>query len=174
MEIAFVRTENHQDRVYVRRTDGTEVSWSFPTYGNYIPHDLVHLVAETAFGLKNGFWGRVDAGIDIARINEIANRKGGPNKYAAFGPDGFELLTAEFLAGTHWSDATLSDEQIAADLVRSFPHLAPITAAKVATVRSAINRLCAIWTSLLPKGALRARFDTNDLEGSFSSIGTNS
>jgi hypothetical protein len=50
------------------------------------PHDLVHLVVEAAFGLAQGFWGRVDAGVDPAAIMAVANRKGGGNRYAGFGP----------------------------------------------------------------------------------------
>src|SRR5215470_10864063 len=112
MKIAFVRTQGMPDRVYVTRTDGTETSWSFPTFGSYVPHDLVHLVVETAFGLDQGFWGRVDAGIDVARINTEANRTGGANKYAKFGTDQSDLYLAEILAATRWADRTLSDEKL--------------------------------------------------------------
>src|SRR5215468_6359649 len=112
MKIAFVRTQGMPDRVYVTRTDGTETSWSFPTFGSYVPHDLVHLVVETAFGLSQGFWGRVDAGVDVARINAEANRTGGANKYANFGPDRSELYLAEVLAATRWADGTLTDEEL--------------------------------------------------------------
>src|SRR5262249_5593576 len=123
MEIAFVRTQGQADRMYVRRTDGTEVSWSFPTFGNYIPHDLVHLVVESAFGLKNGFWGRVDAGVDVARINAEANRIGGANKYAKYGPDQADLFVAEMLAATRWGDSTLSDSDLLAGILRSYSKL---------------------------------------------------
>src|SRR4051794_32338537 len=112
MKIAFVRTQGQLDRVYVTRTDGTETSWSFPAFGRYVPHDLVHLVVETAFGLSQGFWGRVDAGIDVARINAEANRTGGANKYAKFGSNQTDLSIAEILAATRWADQTLTDENL--------------------------------------------------------------
>src|SRR5258705_10073128 len=110
MEVSFVRTQGSPDRMYVRRTNGTEVSWSFPTFGSYIPHDLVHLVVEAAFNLRNGFWGRVDVGVDVARINADANRIGGPDKYAAYGSDQVDLMIAEMLAATRWGDSSLSDK----------------------------------------------------------------
>src|SRR5678816_2525104 len=102
MRIAFVRTAGKPDRVYVKRTSGTEVSWSFPTFGNDLPHDLVHLVVEAMFGVHQGFWARVDAGVDVARINAMANRQGGAGKYAAFGTDLSDLYLAEVLAAVPW------------------------------------------------------------------------
>ncbi len=46
MQVSFVRTAGARDRIYVRRTSGSEVSWEFPSYGDELPHDLVHLVVE--------------------------------------------------------------------------------------------------------------------------------
>src|SRR5215470_13391580 len=135
MEVSFVRSQGQRDRIYVRRTNGTEVSWVFPTFGNYIPHDLVHLVVEAAFGLRQGFWGRVDAGVDPARINAEANRMGGANKYAAYGPDQVELMIAEMLAATRWGDSTLSDEDLLAELLQKLPKLSPVNTERIAAVR---------------------------------------
>jgi hypothetical protein len=171
MEISFVRTQGSPDRVYARRTGGGQVSWAFPSYGGQVPHDLVHLLVETAFGLKNGFWGRVDAGVDVARLNADANRKGGPGKYAGFGPDQAELYIAEFLAGTRWRDAELTNVQLAAALARMLPRLAPVSTDRILSIRSTLDRLCARWAALVPKGTLEARFDPADLEKSFSELG---
>ncbi|EYF03497.1 hypothetical protein [Chondromyces apiculatus] len=74
LEASFVRVQGQHDRIYVHRGDGSEVSWTFPSAGHFLPHDLFHLVAEGAFGLRHGFWGRVGDGIDPARINDEANR----------------------------------------------------------------------------------------------------
>ena len=64
LNASFVRTVGDRDRIYVRRSDGSEVNWVFPTFGDAPPHDMIHLVVESAFGVTQGFWGRVDAGID--------------------------------------------------------------------------------------------------------------
>ena len=170
MEISFVRTQGERDRVYVRRTNGTEVSWAFPTFGNYIPHDLVHLVVETAFGLRNGFWGRVDAGIDVARINAEANRIGGANKYAGFGADQADLYAAEMLAATRWSDTEVQDQELLASIVRACPNLAPSPVERIAEVRWTISRLCTEWQTLVPKGTLRVTFDPADPLKSFKGL----
>jgi hypothetical protein len=104
MKVTFVRTRNAPDRFYVRRDDGSEVSWSFPTFGDALPHDLVHLIVEQMFGIPDGFWGRVAGGADPAKINAEANRKGGAlaNKYSAFGDDLRGIYLAESLAGLPW------------------------------------------------------------------------
>src|SRR5918999_3985156 len=102
LEATFVRTVGEKDRIYVTRSQGSTVSWVFATYGEALPHDLVHLVVESAFGIAEGFWGRVDAGTDPAAITHEANRKGGRDKYAAFGADQSQLQLAEALANVRW------------------------------------------------------------------------
>src|SRR5262245_15511481 len=104
-QVAFVRRQGERDRVHVKRPDTTERPWVFPTFGDMVPHDLVHLVVESAFGVRRGFWGRVDAGVDPGRVNAQANRAGGRDKYAGFGEDLRELYLAEGLAGAPWFDA---------------------------------------------------------------------
>src|SRR5262245_15116764 len=76
LKAAFVRTVGERDRVYVTRSDGSQVSWAFPSYGGALPHDLVHLVVESAFGLSQGFWGRVDAGAD-RRLRSLTDQWAG-------------------------------------------------------------------------------------------------
>lgn len=68
MRVSFVRTRGARDRIYATRDDGSEVSWSFPTYGEALPHDTVHLVVESILGLRQGFWGRVAAGCRAAGV----------------------------------------------------------------------------------------------------------
>jgi hypothetical protein len=77
LNASFVRTLGDRDRIYVSRSDRSEVSWAFPTYGDVPPHDMIHLIVESAFDVGQGFWGRVDAGIDPGRIMAQANRMGG-------------------------------------------------------------------------------------------------
>ncbi|HEV8325042.1 MAG TPA: hypothetical protein VG389_25735 [Myxococcota bacterium] len=173
MRIAFVRTHGQPDRVYVRRSAGGEVSWSFPTYGDGLPHDLVHLVVESAFGVREGFWGRVDAGADPARLNAQANRSGGADKYAGFGADQRDLLLAEVLAGLSWWVAELTDaDRVSAARdacakvgVTPPPSVAP---AAMAAVRATLERLGARWRALLPKGSLELAYDPAHPERGFT------
>ena len=150
MDATFVRVPGARDRIYVRRSDGTEVSWDLATYGDNVPHDLVHLVVESAFGLQRGFWGLVDSGIDPARVNAVANRQGGADKYAAFGGDQREILLAEALA------AALSQtlEEPSAVLERQGVQL-ELDEGVVERVRAELRSLTALWRS---EGKVRMRF----------------
>jgi len=176
MSISFVRTQGSPDRVYVRRSTGGETSWSFPTYGDELPHDLVHLVVEAAFGLKRGLWARVDEGVDIARINEQANRMGGPNKYAALGEDQRELYLSEGLAAVPWLHPELADgdplralREACARLDLAVPE--SLTPARMDEVRAKLAALRERWRALVPKGALVLAFDPAQPGPSFSKFG---
>jgi hypothetical protein len=118
LTVTFVRKAGSPDHVYVRRPDGSETGWSFPSYGDGLPHDLVHLVVESHFGLRDGFWGRVASGVDAARINADANRRGGKDKYSGFGDDLSELYLAEALANARWLDSQATDDERLEDIAR--------------------------------------------------------
>ena len=163
MNIRFVRIAGQADRIYVRRSNGSELGWEFPTFGNEIPHDMVHLVVETMFGLRNGFWGRVDAGVDPKTVNEIANRRGGANKYAAFGDDLRDLYLAEALAGLSWAlrELTPADRHALFLSLCEKQSIAPpeaVTAESLAKVEVRLNELRAQWRRLIPKGTLELTF----------------
>jgi hypothetical protein len=170
---AFVRSAGERDRIDVTRSDGSQVSWPFPTYGDGLPHDLVHLVVESAFGLKRGFWGRVDEGADPKRISEEANRIGGRDKYAAFGEDQGELQLAEALAQAPWSaEAPEVRDRIAAACVAAGVEAPPMDDETIARTKASLARLAKSWRDLLPKGALNVSFDPEDPEASLRTLGT--
>ena len=146
MTIRFVRIAGEKDRVYVRRSDGSETSWTFPTFGNEVPHDMVHLVVEKHFRLRQGFWGRVDRGVDPKVINEQANRKGGKDKYAGFGEDLSELYLAETLAAL--ASGYRDPKQFPPD----------VTEESFTPVDRELNELRAKWCTLLPKGTIELSF----------------
>ena len=160
LRAAFVRTLGERDRIYVTRSDGSEVSWVFPTYGDALPHDLVHLVVESAFGLTSGFWGRVDEGADPGAISAEANRTGGKDKYAGFGPDQRALLLAEALANVGWSNEPahiLGQLEVAAR--EAGAALDGLSLERVTRTRDVLAALARRWRALLPKGALDVTFD---------------
>jgi hypothetical protein len=167
LSATFVRTQGERDRIYVRRSDGSEVSWAFPTYGDGLPHDLVHLVVEAAFGLSDGFWGRVDGGVDPRQINHDANRGGGRDKYAAFGADRSRLLLAETLANAPWRSAEATHEQLCAQLEAACGPSLEVSPEAVRRVRQFLDRTAASWRGLRPSGSLRLDFDRADPKGGF-------
>ena len=162
LKATFVRIAGERDRIYVTRSDGSEVSWSFPSYGDGLPHDLVHWVVESCCGLRAGFWGRVDGGADPAAITVQANRVGGKDKYAAFGPDQAELYLAEALANAGWSQEGVTDDEIREAVVAECRRLElpprVLSATETERIRATLHDLARRWRSLLPKGSLSVRF----------------
>jgi hypothetical protein len=164
LRASFVRTVSERDRIYVTRSDGSEVTWVFATYGDVPPHDMVHFIVESAFGVSRGFWGRVDAGIDPGVIAAQANRLGGRNKYAAFGDDQSELVLAEVLANGGWFMNESLPEALYSQIVAGCREaglqppllLSPERAAQVGAV---LWHLAARWRGLKPKGAITLFFD---------------
>jgi len=174
MKVSFVRTQGQPDRVYVVRTSGEEVSWRFPNYGDDVPHDLVHFVVETAFGLARGVWGRVDEGLDLARANTLLETHG-PDKYAGFGADRSELMAAEALAAGGWRRADLDDvgrlETIRGHAQQmNAPLPASVTLERIAEVHATLDALRNRWSALIPKGAIDVVFDPADLAGTFAKL----
>jgi hypothetical protein len=154
MVVTFVRTVGAPDRIYVDRGAGGEGRWSFPTYGDELPHDLVHLVVEARFGVRDGIWAAVATGVDLARANAQANRAGGKDKYRGTGLDRPGVLLSETLANAGWRLG--DDARIAADLAAAG---VDASAGQVAAVRAELDGLRDRWRALAPRGALRFDFD---------------
>lgn len=154
LRAAFVRVVGERDRIYVTRSDGSEVSWPFPTYGDGLPHDLVHVVVESAFEVSRGFWGRVDAGADPKVINAQANRTGGADKYADFGTDQSELPLAEALANAPWSAAPAQVIESVREACRQAGVTPPksLSRERVEQTQQTLIGLARRWRELRPKG----------------------
>ena len=172
MKVTFVRTVGKPDRFYVVRADGTEASSSFPSYGDALPHDLVHLVVEAGFELRNGIWARVARGVDLEAVNAQANRMGGKvaQKYAGLGEDLAEVFLSEALANASWRERTLSPAERVGDIRAScarfaVPMPASVTPERSARVHDVLERLGQRWRALVPKGAIALELDpANPLE----------
>jgi hypothetical protein len=175
MRVSFVRHRGERDRIYVVRSVGAELSWEFPTYGDMLPHDLVHLVVEAAFAVRDGFWGRVDRGVDPVRANAAANRIGGADKYRGFGDDRDEIAVAEALAAAPWLNVAASDgrciEAVVEECVR-YGVAAPrtMTLARVAEVRALMAALQRRWASFSTRGAIDLSFDPDEPEATFHAM----
>ncbi len=159
-----MRAAGRRDRIYVTREDGSESSWAYPSYGDGLPHDLVHYVVETTFSITQGLWGRVREGVDIERVNAAANRVGGEHKYASLG-DLRELLQAEALAVAPWLAPEATDEDCIAAVSRqcaaSRPPVPPpetLTRERVAIARRQLREYATRWRALANKGAIRLRY----------------
>jgi len=172
LNASFVRTVGDRDRIYVRRSDGSEVNWVFPTFGDAPPHDMIHLIVESAFGVTQGFWGRVDAGIDPGVIAAQANRVGGRNKYAAFGADLSDLVLAEALANPGWLMDSISAEALQSQIVAAYREAKMessvlLSTERILQVRAVLRHLAGEWRGLKPKGAIQLFFDARNPVRSF-------
>jgi len=155
MEIRFVKKAGQRDRCWVTRDDGSQASWQFPSYGDALPHDLVHFIVERAFGIERGLWGLVASGVDIAKVNEAANRGGGADKYAALG-DLKDLLTAEALATVRWGEATAFD--IAAACAGAGVDGPTVDGSFITEVRAQLDELLTRWRALGDAGTVLLRW----------------
>jgi hypothetical protein len=122
---------------------------------------MVHLVVESAFGVKRGFWGSVDSGIDPERVNQVANRVGGKDKYRGFGEDTREVLLAEALANTVWDRPDLGALAAAAKSL-GLPPIANLTAERARAVADLLDRLRARWRAIGQKGAVELVFEPSE------------
>jgi hypothetical protein len=141
MRVTFVRTLGQRDRVYVVREDGSEKSWVFPTYGEHLPHDLVHLIVEKAFAIGDGVWDHV------ARGGELGKTK--------------TLYVAEIFANAPWIrlDEAPAPEDLVAHIAAELGKLGralpdTVTAERVAAVRAELVRTTEAWRALPDRGAL--------------------
>ena len=84
------------DRIVVKRADGTSATTSFPKKGP-VPHDVVHYFVERELELGQGFWGMVAGGRHPEEIAGIAKAAGHASASRAEQPDAaiLELLQAE-------------------------------------------------------------------------------
>ena len=147
LHASFARADG-ADRIEVGRSDGSTVAWRFRTYGGNVPHDLVHMVVESGFGLRHAFWGCVDAGADPQRVNETTMRE--RDRFAGFGAQDDELRAAEGLTAISWFDTALDDHQLCLAIRESCAQFcveAPptVTPMRVAAVREALRRVREAW-----------------------------
>jgi hypothetical protein len=116
MEVSFTKTGKKQNWVHVVRTDSVRFSFPWPKHPG-LPHDLIHLVVEKVFGLAEGFWGLVDAGVDFRSLNDAAERaRTGVKVKDLAGRDLTELFQAEALVAWFtnemlWSAAKTPEER---------------------------------------------------------------
>jgi hypothetical protein len=125
---------------------------------------MIHLIVESAFGMTQGFWGRVDAGADPGVIATRANRIGGRNKYAAYGDDLSGLVLAEVLANPGWLVNDISAEGLHGQILASCSqaNLSPpllLSPERTAEVRAILRQLARQWKGLNPRGTIQLVFD---------------
>jgi hypothetical protein len=65
MQVTFMRTDKRRYAVHVTRENAADLVMDpAPGFHDYIPHDLVHFLVETHFGLREGVYGLLAVGGD--------------------------------------------------------------------------------------------------------------
>lgn len=165
----FVRVRDTLDQIDVVRSDGTRVSWTFPTYRGSLPHDLVHLVVESAFDLEKAFWSAVDAGSTPEHIHDRARRRACEDEARR------EMLVAEGLANIHWYDPFVEGDSRCEDIAEScsqFGVVPPPTLAaeRVNQTHRVLVGLRAAWRNAGPGAALTVPFAPRAPSRSFEAL----
>ena len=90
MQVRFERTARRRYAVTVLRTRHGNLRLDpAPGYSDLIPHDLVHLVVEDEFGLRQGIFGQLAAGGNAGTFvptEELRPRRGHDRSSDATGP----------------------------------------------------------------------------------------
>jgi hypothetical protein len=177
LTVAFVRHRERRDRIYVTRQDGTSIFWDFPSYGDRLPHDLIHLVVEDGLGIVNSFWGMVDAGADVTLIDNQATlvRHGRPlveqpgvdfsdlmqaeEAVALLGPTGMrtEQVGAITVARLDSASSGTPPENLLGSDLGCEP-LAQRSAQEIASIRQRLHDLGQQWRDLFDGAAITLTF----------------
>jgi hypothetical protein len=152
MQISLTKGR-HDDRVVMRRADGTEAVAVVPHKGP-VPHDAVHYFVEQGLGFSRGFWGMIAAGIHPDELVELAKAGGHASATRAQVPDAaiVELLQAERLVECFeadlWSGTGSDDSLLAMAGVACAASLVPVprcAPGAIAAVRDAIAVFACEW-----------------------------
>jgi hypothetical protein len=144
------------DRIEIRRADGSEAVTSFPKKGP-IPHDVVHFAVEQGFGLRDGFLGKVAAGSHPETVADMAKRGGHASASRAAEPDPaiVEMVQAERLVECFEADAWSGggDNDTLRDMARAgwSQSLVPpldLDDKTIEAVRQTIGEFAAQWGNL--------------------------
>jgi hypothetical protein len=178
LEVTFVRHHGEWDHVHATRSDATTCEWSFPTYGDQLPHDLCHLVIEELLHIHNGFWGLVEQGMEVRLIDnqgvlvkddrpifehpafEASDLIRAEEAVALLAPIGMQVAQVGTLAvATRSETGSTEQSQLAAEmsgLGLTLP--AEATADTVALIRKRLLELQREWAALPDGGSITLDF----------------
>jgi hypothetical protein len=158
MRITITKGER-DDRIEVRRPDGSTVSTRFPRKGP-VPHDATHYVVESALGIADGFWGLVADGHHPEEVAELAKAAGHASAKRASAPEpsivailqaerAVECFEADLWNGGEEDGETLR-EVFAAGCAQSFVRPIPISDKAIGEIRASLAELRGRWAAMPP------------------------
>lgn len=160
MRVTFERLPDHQwATILIERDDRVAYRMSAGPVTAELPHDLVHFTVEDAFGLADGIWGAIAAGVVFKSMTYVSGRRpphAAERSVALIRQHRDSLQRAELLGG-FVEDAA---DKPAADLARltarwfaTRPETAPALAATSNAI-AALHRAGERWRAVPVGGTL--------------------
>ena len=120
-------------------------------------HDLTHYAVETELGFRQGFYGLIAEGWDIAETTGKTARGALPNETLEV-----EYLVSAFAAERASGDGSTAAEfnELAATFARAkgMPEPRKLSDDELGRIRSRFNELAMKWRALIPGATMQLRF----------------
>jgi hypothetical protein len=118
VQVTFFPGERGGSVAVIARADGVRLRLRSYDRKAAVPHDLVHFVAERAFGLRQGVWGSIADGVMFGSMDVVSGRLRHDSRQrsqSVLRANKRELGLAELLSdvvyrGLHQDEATLARE----------------------------------------------------------------
>lgn len=147
------------DRLEFQRHDGTSAEIDMPRQG-VLPHDLIHYLVETGFGITTAFLSLVARGADARYVMDMTHDPANAelDREAIVAEALVEALQTQLWHGTFEFEAFEYAVHTACDARNVAPpkHLDPLAARRV--YEAAVN-LHAQWAKVPPHGTLELHFN---------------
>lgn len=152
MEIIITKGKN-RNTLTCRRADGT---FTTENLGPDIPyHDIAHYVVEKKFDLKNGFYGKIKAGMTIAALSDkkIIKRLESESWLAEILARNLQAMASgaagidDFIQLVEWEAKNMKNVKVP-----------PMDISDVKVMKSEFDKLCKKWDSISENEQISLQF----------------
>lgn len=156
MKIIFKKHNERKNSIHCVRDDGTETWMEADPF--FVMHDLMHYAVETELGLKTGFYGLLESGIDITDFNKPREERNFVMTEEALASESLvNLLLIEYNQGTVDNFNTLLNE---AYQTNDYPYQPPaISNTQHDMIMENFKSLTSAWHLLEYKNTLELSFN---------------
>jgi hypothetical protein len=163
MRVEFFKGEQRRYRSRLHRPDGVVVEFDGGSYNRLfggtdeLPHDLAHLIVESAFGVERGVWGVIAAGGLFRHIRVVHGRQR-PHATALgrqLVKDAHqEILQAELLVRAV-CDAPRPDPAVIARVMSQYGWQRAVPKEQLESAHARLADTAARWNDIYPNAPLR-------------------
>lgn len=152
MEVAFFPGDRGGSVAVIARDDGVQLRLRSYDRKSTVPHDLVHFVAERAFGLRQGVWGSIADGVMFDSMDVISGRLRHDSRQRSqslLKANKSELGLAELLTDVVYRGLGHDESTLARDLDRTWGAIregrCPYTSAQASTAVTELATFADQW-----------------------------